>query len=485
MLMATAPGWMRGRASGLLAGLILVAALWSGSGTSWAQVPPPAKGAAPKGDAEPAPDAPKADEKTKAAAVDVNVTRKSDATEVFADPNAEATRAFVAELPYTGKALTKADVDDVVSGAVGSNRARIAVYIGYYASQLTKKDAIEEMMNLAGRPEVARRIDEASAALARPLRDAQSSQQYKADYTRTLIPVVQQLLKNQMYARIAGMTALSCSTDPAALPVFVAALSDPDQLLAVKVRAAVGISLIAATTKSPLDPASQVIPAANALVDFLDKDQKETHCWPAHFRALQALGWLRTAGNPLRDQGDYAAAALRSLVDPLARPEVRSMAAWALGMMNISRNSARFNFALIGYHCGLLAVDLATRIVAADPTNRERSKALTNQLLFVSEALSGDPSLGSGLMRNGHPNAVAVRPMIEKIAQGVLAEAKVAYELIDAPNTQRPRLRLELTARAGELKTLLGKSSPPDWKLVPEGPEYRSTPPGVAAGDPR
>ena len=482
MLMATPPGWSRGRASGLSAGLILVVALSMGGGVGRlnAQVPPPPKGEAPKAD-EPA----KPDERAKAAAVDVATVKKADATEVFIDPNAEAARVNTfAELNYAGKVPTKAENDEVASGAVGTNRALVTNYINYWAAQLTKKDAIDEMMKLDGdQPAIALRISVASVALARPFRDAQSSPQYKSEYTRALIPVVKDLLNRQMYARIAGMTALSCSIDPAILPICTEVLRNPEQLLAVKDRAAVGIIVVAASAKNPLDPASQVIPAADALVDFLNKD--ETRCWPVHLRAVEALGYLRLAGNPQRDQGDYAGAALRLLADPQGRPEVRAKAAWALGMMNVSRNSGKFNFALLVHHCGLLAVDLATRVVAADPTNQPRAKALTNQLLYVGEALSGDAAIGSGLMRNGHPNAVNIRSTTEKIAQAVLAESKLAVELSDAPKAQRVRIRTELTARAGELKTLLTKTAPTDWKLVPEGPEYRPTPPAVAAGAPR
>src|SRR5204862_168347 len=106
-----------------------------------------------------------------------------------------------------------------------------------------------------GAPANAKKIEEATNRLVQPLATANGMRyiQFRTTYVQTLIPVVRELSKNNFYARVEGMVVLSRSADPNAIPVFAEALRDPNQVLAVKERAAVGVYLAAQEGKIDLD----------------------------------------------------------------------------------------------------------------------------------------------------------------------------------------------------------------------------------------
>ena len=95
-----------------------------------------------------------------------------------------------------------------------------------------------------------------------------------------------------------------------------------------------------------------------------------------------------------------ASAALERLADPKARPEVRAWAAWALGLMRVNPQLAKYNYSLIAHYVGLLAADLGDKIAEVASENPEQAQYWTGLLLYqVYPALTGQPGVrDSGLL---------------------------------------------------------------------------------------
>ena len=138
-------------------------------------------------------------------------------------------------------------------------------------------------------------------------------------YTRGLVEVMPDLLKNHLYARIESMIALSRTGDAQAVETFVCRLDDPNQVVMVKLLAANGLANVAQDGKKDVDTQT-ASRAGKALADFLTREQDTF--WPAKVRALKALGALRQPST-VRGNFEMASAAMALLSDPKARPDVR------------------------------------------------------------------------------------------------------------------------------------------------------------------
>jgi hypothetical protein len=520
MIKALAPGWSR-------AGWRVILALALGG--SWPllaiaqrgsdETKKSTKGAAAKEkDAEPADDkeeppaaeTPKGpavgargEEEKKKAAVDVTQVQKGEPLEIWKDPNAERVlKENFPALPPPRPPLTAAEitaVNNMAANQAQMNPDLIRKYLNNYAADLTQPANVKALADPEqGLAANAKKIEEATNRLAQPLATANAIRynQFRTTYVRELVPVVQNLLKNNFYARLEGMIVLSRSGDSNAIPLFAEALRDKDQVMSVKERAAVGIALVSQHGRSDVDP-SQATIAAQALAQFLQNEPNAW--WPVQVRALEALGSLRMANPPANPQrADFATVALRMLADPKLKPDVRAAAAWALGMMRMERVSSKVNFALLGHHVGQDAVDLGNRIIAADADGRLlRARHFDRLVLQLMEALNGDTSIGNaGLLKSSHPGAAAARATLEQIDRLVRGLAQSALDLDRAPaeravvtkkgatptKSARARMRDDVQARVDELKSFLAKNRPADWSLIPGGPEFRGPQPQVAAG---
>jgi hypothetical protein len=446
---------------------------------------------APAKDAAKGPDVmERAPEQNKQATVDTSQVRKSEQVETWKDPNVDAALGGkFQELPAPGRPLSQAQESAVVGGQ--ADAATIKRYIDKFAADLTKRSYLDAVGDPDAAANLVQSFEDASRKLAQPLVNANANRrnQFRSEYTAALVPVVRNLLKNHLYARVAGMVALSRSADPKAIPVFIEVLKDPNQVLAVKERAAVGLINVAQGGQVDLDPGTQAIPAAQALVEFLNNEQDTF--WPAQARALEALGALRQSANPGRAQAEFATTALKFLADPKAKPDVRASAAWALGMMRVSGGTAKYNFGLIGYHIGQAAVDVGNRIVEADADRRPgRVRHLTDLLLELIDALSSTNNgniANAGLLNANHPNLGASRPFLSQLDAGLRKVAQAAVDLDKSPAERAPdpkakkpagkgpraRQRDALAAQVNELKAFLAKNPPSNWALVPGGPEFR------------
>lgn len=442
-------------------------------------------------------------EQTKQSAVDPTKVKRTDPTEVWKDPNASAALPNTfPELP-TSRFLTRSEIDSVMNMAAGQaliNREVLKRYIQNYAADLTRHTNIEAYLSIGGfnsegeplTPQdqsrnagLVKGLETAASQLSAPLIKAEASRNtaFRAEYTRALIPVVGQLLKNHLIARIQGMIVLSRSGDPEAIPTFVAALKDPNQLLSVRERAAVGLIHVAQDGRALLNPGQQAIPAAEGLTTFLE--QEPNAFWPAKARALEALGALRQSTSG-RDQADFAAAVMKYLADPKAKLEVRATAARAMGWIRIDRQVSKYNFALVAYHIGQLAAEIGDRIVEVEPENPCRARHLTNLELQLLESLVGDtsgPPNDTGLVQANHPALASARVFISQLQQRIHGVAGASIALSNAAGQQRRPGRNELAAQVEDLKSFLTKNAPADRRLVPGGEDFPGPKAQIASGD--
>ncbi len=227
-----------------------------------------------------------------------------------------------------------------------------------------------------------------------------------------------------------------------------------------------------------------------------------------------------------------ASAAMRLLSDSDAKPEVRSEAARALGLMKINASVPKYNYALVAHWVGSLAADLATEIASllpdspkkataktarapdearkkapakagpagtkvtkgiaipkplgspAEPEhprsiNPAKAKYLTALLVGpVYQAFSGVSGQGdSGLLRaNTGENSDFVR----KVFDLVTPVAKSAVDNLYSGSRQRDENKEELRGKVAALRDFLVQNKPADRHLVQDGNTY---PLADAAGD--
>ena len=95
-----------------------------------------------------------------------------------------------------------------------------------------------------------------------------------------------------------------------------------------------------------------------------------------------------------------ANAAMTLLADGSAKVEVRSEAARALGLMQISAAVPKYNYRLVVHSAGQLAAELGNRIASGYTKNQDRAKYLTALLIGpVYQAFDGVPGArDSGLV---------------------------------------------------------------------------------------
>jgi hypothetical protein len=423
------------------------------------------------------------DTKEKQQGVVKAASRKVPPAEIYVDPRATAAaEESTARELFPNLRVGPAEegrFTQMAQGAAGVDSAFLSNYVRYQVSELTRKSNVKAFADLSDRPERAKRISDATEKLVKPFLSPASpqTQSFRRAYMAELLKVVDQVLKNHLYARNAIMIVLKESEDPAAFGVYSAVLKDKSQVLVAKISAAEGIAKAALANRGAIG-AQEAARAADALGQFLS-DEPDAYWW-AQMNALYALGTLRQAtSRPTQGRPELAEIALKYLADPKARLDVRANAAWALGMMQVPNQVKSYNYPLVAHQIAQLVVDLETGVAKSRKDDLSRAQHLTKLILMCIEALAGDSDVRNSGIVNADPNAVA--PYLEKAR--AVAIATVEYER--AVGVQMPAALKKLNAAIEDLNGIVAGKGPKDRSLVPGGePVGAAEAPAPAAAPP-
>lgn len=467
MVPASAPRWPRARLWRLLP--IVLGAAWPL--TAWGQAgdPPAAKESAQgapaaEAEAQPAPEQP------------------AEPPDFFLDPKAQGALANTFETLFANKGVIRIDqaaIDRMARGQASVDPLEIERFLQVQVKELTDHANINALLVADAGNTKSQAIEKATERLMDPLLVPASpaTAGFRSAYTRELLKVMPDLLKNHLFARTEAMIVLSKTGDEQALDTFVAQLNDPSQVMMVKLLAAVGLTNIVQGGKRAIDSATAA-KAAKSLSDFLNREP-ETF-WMAQVRALEALGALRQAsGSVLQGKGEMASTALKFLADAKVRPDVRARASWALGMMQFPPAGPKLNFGLVVYHVGRAAADLGE--LAADATPG-RAAYLAGLLVYqFYNGLHGEPGVrGAGLVNQTNLGTSQTFAREVETLVGKIAAATI--DLSRSVPSQLSQKREQVRARVNDLKALLAKSAPKDFQLVPGGPTFPAAVAQVAEG---
>ncbi|MDR3633308.1 MAG: hypothetical protein P4L84_05680 [Isosphaeraceae bacterium] len=438
---------------------------------------PKAKDASKKDDDEPnEKKGEKADAaKGEAPAEEPEAPKKEPAIEVFKDPRAEAIlqKKFttIGRLPDQ----SKKSVVNMAVGAENADRAVIQRFVDGATYMLTNPANVAALVEGKGGSK-ALEIKKGTDDLLEVLHKAQANKNtaFLTEYNRILVATLPKLLENNLFARIEAMIVLGQTGNPEAIPVFVKQLADANQTVWVKIWAARGITSAAGGGTREV-AAAQAGTAAKAIADWLDKEKDLP--WFAQMRALEALGALRQAKTPQKpDQPVFANVAMRFLADKEARPEVRAMAAWALGMMRIDNALSKFNFSLVAHNVAEVAADLGDKVVDVFDANQNQSRYYTSFLLYqIHPALEGDPKVrDAGILKvpGNHAGFNQAKPFLQQVDDLVKSVYKASVELLNAPRGKQKDLQKQLANRVDALRKFLQKNPPADTRLVPGGQAF-------------
>lgn len=361
---------------------------------------------------------------------------------------------------------------------------------------------------------VLRGVKDASANLLDVLFTARTAKNagFLQAYNRALQATLPKLLDNNLVSRIEAMIVLGQAADPGALPIYMAQLKDANQTVWVKLWAARGISNLVdgGARVDQVLSVQQASAAGKALVDFLEAEKDAP--WPAQMRALEAIGAMRQASQPTSlNKAEMAAVAMQFLADGEATPEVRSAAAWALGMMRVNPAVSGYNFQLVAYHIGLFAADLASDAAASYPAPKAAPRPAAKDASKTAKAdakkkdqaaeeapaevSASNPTLSEylagllvapvfqafngieGVRESGlakQTNLGQAAAYVKQIADLQSAAARASVELVRGTPGQYEGHIKNLHDRIAALKAALDKAPPKDFHLVPgTGPEYR------------
>lgn len=423
----------------------------------------------------------KVEEQEKEGVVDTAKVEKATLEERFVDPRVtdELLKNEHKQLNPPSKALSADEerflVDQSKKAGV-PDRPLIIRFVQQQAAQLTNRKNVQAMLELNGKAEDASKIDEAARKLIRLYDNANESGNTAFRDALTLELTAKgiggELAKNNIFARNQYMVILSRSRDPKAIPVFIAQLNDRDQILSVKLMAAVGLTNLVQGgrdlgNKDPGDLAR----AAKALSDFL-VHEKDIF-WPVQFRALQALGSLRVSTEkPSAQKAEIAETALSFLADPDTNLIVRAWAAWALGLLTPVNTS--YNYTLVATHAGYAAVDIGNKIVDIQPKSPAQARKLTDALLQLLECFVVDPKQirNAGLVNMGAAIPAAQQSAVAEIEKRVHSVVVAAVELDQAIKRLQPERRVLLASKVKELQDYLDAHRPTAVSLIPDGADF-------------
>jgi hypothetical protein len=416
-------------------------------------------------------DAAKASEKS---GPEADAALKVDPQELWQDPLAEDLVDPAKFKPLPVPILQRDDTRAVRAMAQGQERVEpgtIRRYVAHHVGELTKRTNLLALVTPEGDPKAVKALEASSDELMRPLTYPMNAANaaFRAAYTKALLEFSREVLKNQLHARTMMMVVLSRTEDPQALPTFIAQLNDPNQALAVKLLAAVGITGLTQHGRRSL-PVQQGVDAGRALWEFLKSETDAP--WPLKFRVLEALGSLRLAtANPLRGAAEFADAAMVALTDPEAKPDVRATAGWALGMMQVPSRVPDYNYSLVAHAIGRAAVAIGTRISQVPDRGTIQVNRLSVLLLELLDGLKGEPQVrDSGLTAAARSSPH--RAAVAEVQRRVEVIVRAAIDLGRAAGVQKAARRETLNKAIADLKSYLASKPPTDLSLYKGGPAF-------------
>ena len=365
---------------------------------------------------------------------------------------------------------TRAQVEQWAQGAGIVDKNKLDYYVRAQAAAMTSQGVLNGLgakkqanadaavkANEDALKAIERAFDDLIAPVTIASRRTPPYKEFLRDYAESTLKVIPELLANHLVARIEGMIVLSRTGDERAVPTYIAQLRDPKQVIMVKILAAEGLTNVVRISRQVDAKAS--LEAAIALNEFLNAEKDAI--WWAHYRALEALGWLRQpATNPVTGRYDMIETAESFLADPKVRPEVRAWAAWAIGMMRVDNRGARINYTKIAGDIGKLAASLGDRILAVksvDPDDQAH-ELIALVVVPLYNALKGEPEQSrSGLINaNALGNAAAFVQGLEPL---VKAEAIAAKQLgLAAGQQQHKSMHDALELAVKKLKDYLAQN---------------------------
>jgi hypothetical protein len=503
--------WM---CTGFFGGLTGLALLIVSSPALSQQAGTKSQSTAKTGDAKAAPEADDDKDARAAAAPDVNPaaadpsqTRRVAPMEVFKDPTAEEILDISKHLrPLSAAPYTNEDILKVKEQASNPNlqpdRQLIDRVVRGLAAKLTDKKSIQALLtepepeppqNQPAKKGAAPKkkadddggqaIEKVTVDLLEPIFLSRGSKNdaFLSTYRRSLIQNLPQLLKNHLVPRVQAMIVLGEAASPESLSIFQNEIASDSQALWVKLWALEGITNIRkGGNPIPTDVASRV---SRTVAGFLEKDKELP--WPIQLRGLETLGWLRQGTVPTRaDQAYMANTAMLFLTDNDAKLEVRSEAARALGLMQVS-TVPKYNFKLVAHAAGLLASDIASEINKQFSDSPPRVENLT-KAKYLTALLVGpayqcfdgvEGETDSGILRTSSTDTDASK-YTRRVFDMVRPIAQASVHLLGSPSKEFKKAKQELSGRVTALRTFLEQNPPPSRKLVEKGREF-----GAGAGN--
>lgn len=411
--------------------------------------------------------------------LDPSQTKKSIPSEVFRDPRAEAildVNKYQQIKLGNGRPLTPIEIDTFRQMASNPgatvDETLITKVLDALVMQLTDRKNIQALIDPGGNPQAAaaKAIQNATSLLLEAVFTSRSARnnRFIDTYNKILLQKLSKLANHHLIPRVQAMIVLGQTGNREALKFFLDQIKNPDQTALAKLWALRGISNIKKYGR-PVMTTDLDISTARAVADLLENDKDLP--WPAQVRALEVLGDLRqghSAANP--KNLEIANVAMKFLVDPKLKLEVRAEAARALGMMQISQVVNDYNYSGIAMSAGELAVELGDKIAKSYTDNPLRSEYYTSFLIGpVIEAFEGTPgSRGGGLLRSAPQTS---QEKIRELVNLIKGIAKPSVELVRVGKNQAIAKQSEIESRVASLKEYIQKNAPKDRRLIPEGPD--------------
>ena len=383
----------------------------------------------------------------------------------------------------TGPPLSAEQLNSVLEMARGdapSDAVLIKRYVDYYAAELTRRPNLDAMMGTEGADaRRARDLDKAANGLIAPLNMPVSSnnQAFRRVYTNQLKSVAPALLEGHLFSRSFIMVVLSRVATSDFVPLFIEAIASDEQPYTVKMLAASGLIAASQGGRRPLDPNREGIPAAQALLAFLEADPSAP--WPVQARCLEALGVLRqSTADPVSRSAEFADLPFQILMDEKVDPQLRAWAAWSLSRLAYPGLGGAPNLEAVAYALGKAAVAAGEKIVAipvpaASPTKNLKLVARGSEpLVRILEAFEGEPELRGSGFKALAAGSSAMRGVEERIR--ALTSASVL--LSQSAGSQVNQSREAVQAAVTELKSYLAANPPKKPEFYTGGPSIATKP---------
>ncbi len=429
--------------------------------------------------------------------------------EVFKDPNAEAVLDISKLRPLTPAPFSNQDLLRVKEMAQSPNNridtTLIDRVVRGLAAQLTDRRSIQSLLEgptttalpqpgkkaaAAKKPEGdgGKTIQTATKNLLEPIFTARGAKNevFLRDYSQSLQRHLPQLLKNHLVPRVQAMIVLGEAASPTldALNLFQSEISNRSQVLWVKLWALQGISNIKRNGKG--FAANVESQAARTIADFLESERSLP--WLVQLRGLETLGYLRQSGLAVEaSKARMANSVMLFLAADQARAEVRTEAARTLGRMQVNA-VPNFNFPMVAYFAGKVAVDLASQINDLYSEKPARAENPTRTRYFVAlligplyEAFTGVAGeSNSGLLQTSRSDPKATK-YVRQVFDLIRPVAQESVELLNSPSKNYGSQKKSLSAATDALRDFLAKNPPETWMLVPGGRDFGQNGAGNAA----